>query len=769
MNTENEITNNEDNYLKKELYNLIRKDEKIFEFLQNTCFDGMWYWDLENPENEWMNERFWNVLGYKPEEMPNSPSSWQNIINQDDLKIALDNFNKHLENENYPYDQIVRYTHKNGSIIWIRCFGKLIRDEKGKPVRMLGVHIDITEMKRAETKQKYVAEENEKYSKILFENSPIGLALCRMNGEIVDVNRAYAEIIGYSKQEVLKLTYWEITPEKYAADEEKQLKNLISTGKYGPYEKEYIHKNGSLIPVRLNGMTIELKGEKFIWSSVEDITEKKKKENEMILRESAMESSVAGFAIANTSGKLTYCNKSLVQLFGYSSKDEMLQRDIQEFVSQQNDFRILWEELNQYGKWIGEITHKKKDGEELATMISASSVCDVNGNIMCYIASFMDLTSRKKIELELIKAKESAERANSAKTEFLSNMSHEIRTPMNAIFGFTDILIEMESDNEKLEFLNTIREANEHLLEIVNDILNISKIESGKYRIKTDEINIFKKFKKSFEIFEKQSEKKGLLFIAEIDISLDRTIITDYMSIYRIVSNLISNSIKFTNTGYVKIVVKELPQKKMEIIVEDTGIGISISKQERLYEPFEQGEYYLSKQHEGTGLGLAIVKRVVDLLNGEISVNTEINKGTRFNVILPFEENLETSEKKIKKVNIISAEDVEMNQKLLEKQLDSNIYNLKKVSNGKELLDELESNKYDLILMDIQMPIISGIEAAKIIRQSELYKNIPIIVITAYAFEENIEAILKAGVTDYLTKPIRKDELIEKINKYLIK
>lgn len=202
MNTEKEINSNDENYLKKELYYLMRKDEKIFDFLQNTCFDGMWYWDLENPENEWMNERFWNILGYNPEEMPNSPSSWQSIINKDDLKIALDNFYKHLENESHPYDQIVRYKHKNGSTVWMRCFGKIIRDENGKPVRMLGVHIDITEIKTAETRQKYVAEENEKYSKILFENSPIGLALCRMNGAIVDVNRAYSEIIGYSKEEV---------------------------------------------------------------------------------------------------------------------------------------------------------------------------------------------------------------------------------------------------------------------------------------------------------------------------------------------------------------------------------------------------------------------------------------------------------------------------------------------------------------------------------------------------------------------------------------
>ncbi|MBK9391988.1 MAG: PAS domain-containing protein [Bacteroidetes bacterium] len=156
-----------DSYLKKELYELIKTDESIFDFIQEGSLDGMWYWDLENPENEWMNAKFWTVLGYNPGEMPHKSSAWQSIINQDDLKTATDNFIRHCKDPDYPYDQVVRYTHKNGSILWVRCRGIAIRDKNGKPVRMLGAHHAITELKNSE----YILQKNLQFQKIITEIS----------------------------------------------------------------------------------------------------------------------------------------------------------------------------------------------------------------------------------------------------------------------------------------------------------------------------------------------------------------------------------------------------------------------------------------------------------------------------------------------------------------------------------------------------------------------------------------------------------------------
>ena len=195
-----------DSYLKEELYELIKTDESIFDFIQESSLDGLWYWDIENPENEWMSAKFWTVLGYDPDEMPHKSSAWQNIINQDDLKIALENFTLHCENPDYPYDQIVRYTHKNGSTVWIRCRGLAIRDKEGKPVRMLGAHHDITNLKNTEfdlLKAKEWAEENKERYKALYNNAPLSYQSLDENGCIIDINPMWEKTLGFERNEVL--------------------------------------------------------------------------------------------------------------------------------------------------------------------------------------------------------------------------------------------------------------------------------------------------------------------------------------------------------------------------------------------------------------------------------------------------------------------------------------------------------------------------------------------------------------------------------------
>lgn len=376
---------------------------------------------------------------------------------------------------------------------------------------------------------------------------------------------------------------------------------------------------------------------------------------------------------------------------------------------------------------------------------------------------------------ELVNATQVAELANKAKSDFLANMSHEIRTPMNGILGFIDILSHIETDEEKREYLDIIQSSSNNLLNIINDILHISKIESGNYSTTEDVVDIYSVVKKVSRLYEQQAKAKEVEFIFEFKIKLKKYLMISEISLLHILNNLLSNALKFTNDGSVKLSLTELEGNKMEIIIEDTGIGISQSKQEKLYDAFDQGEHFLTKKYGGTGLGLPIVKKLIDLMGGNICFMSSAEKGTKVTVVLPFKDALVVENGQdvlmentviIEKLRIISAEDVEINQKILENILRGQYLKFKKVYNGRELISELEKEDYDIVLMDIQMPELNGIDATKQIRNNSKLKSIVIIGVSAFALNGDSKKAIDAGMDDYLSKPYNRNDLINIINKW---
>ena len=287
---------------------------------------------------------------------------------------------------------------------------------------------------------------------------------------------------------------------------------------------------------------------------------------------------------------------------------------------------------------------------------------------------------------------------------------------------------------------------------------------------------LFNTFKRTTALYELQVNKKGLDYSVKIDKALDKYFISDEKSIITILNNLLSNAIKFTHKGFVGIEAELKENNSLEIIVSDSGIGINFQKQQHLFEAFVQGEHFLTKKYGGTGLGLSITKKIINALDARIEVHTELEKGTSFLLKIPLkvsdlkieEKTTVSSSTTLKRaIKIATAEDVEINQILIQKVLQNEPATIFKAYNGQELLYLLENQEIDLILMDMQMPVLNGLDATQIIRSNTKFDQIPIIAVSAFAFEENIKEMLKAGANDYLTKPIKKGDLIEKINQWI--
>jgi len=387
-----------------------------------------------------------------------------------------------------------------------------------------------------------------------------------------------------------------------------------------------------------------------------------------------------------------------------------------------------------------------------------------------------DISKNKLIEEELV-------RANQAKSDFLANMSHELRTPLTGIIGSTDLLKYLIKEEECLKLLDIQSRSSEHLLNLINDLLSISKIEAGKQEINFAPLDLKDLVTNISKLFNQQLIKKNLNYSIQCDKFLPKLVMADKKILTQILFNLITNAIKFTEHGTVEVVVNDegsvVPTcpsvyqesskeyRRVCFSISDTGIGINEKKQKKLYEPFEQGEHYLTKQYEGTGLGLAIVKRLVDLMGGEIEIETHLGKGTKVTFSLVFEitKEVKNEDKKnifeCKNLKILLAEDDKNSVELMEIISKKEMWYLKSVADGEKLIEELENEKYDLILMDIQMPKMNGLQALEIIRANSKFDRIPIIVVSAFAFDEEIKSAIIRGADAYLSKPIRVEKLVE--------
>lgn len=472
-------------------------------------------------------------------------------------------------------------------------------------------------------------------------------------------------------------------------------------------------------------------------------------------------------------GIIEYVNDEFLDIMGYS-KNELIGQNHNILLNNEDlDLNIdFWKKLNTGKFQSGRFKRKHKNGSLVWIQASYSPVLNADKEIVKITKIAQNITIEINAQEALEKAKLLADELNIQKDHFIANISHEIRTPINAVLGFTDLLLEEETNEKKTNYLKSVKTAGDNLLYLINDILDLSKIETGIFQIDQSPFNLYKTIDDVFSILGLKAKQKELVFNKIIDQKVPKYVIGDKNRLTQILVNLIGNAIKFTSIGNVSLVVSLHENARLKFEVSDTGIGIPQDKLKSIFERFSQAQENTSRQYGGSGLGLNISKLLVEKLGGELEVKSELGNGSTFTFYLPFmacqeekfNESLTESSiiTKNNSVSILMCEDNEMNQKLITEIFSKTNHKVSIANNGNEGIDLLSKNNYDLILMDIQMPILDGYQTTTIIRE-ELKLEIPIIALTAHSTIKEREKCFSLGMNDYISKPFKKNELLHKI------
>ena len=504
----------------------------------------------------------------------------------------------------------------------------------------------------------------------------------------------------------------------------------------------------------------------------------------------AIEQNPSGVVITNTQGVIEYCNPFFRAISGLGADDLVGQfpQILKVSRGDADDYRQVVEEVNQGHVWSGEFLLQGPDDRDITVFAVISPLRDENGVITHQINVCHDISEQKKMQRALELARDRAQAATVAKSQFLANMSHEIRTPMNGVIGLTELALETSLDDIQRDYLNAVKNSALSLMDLLNEILDFSKVEAGKLEIESLAFSLDSLLTQTCADFRARAHKKGLGFECQLPDSLPRTVLGDPNRLRQVIRNLIDNAIKFTAEGSVHLSVElqAIDDKRDELCirVRDTGIGIPEDKQQSVFEAFNQADTSTTRQYGGAGLGLAISARLVALMGGRIWLDSSKGEGSTFAFTVSLgrvdahpvpvargyikTQIASESSDALRSLKVLLVEDNKVNQMLALTLLKRWGHQVDLAENGQQAVDQTLRCDYDVILMDLQMPVMGGLDAAKRIRASESSgpHHVPIIAVTANVQDADRQACRQAGMDDFLPKPLRAEQLQAILVKY---
>jgi PAS domain S-box-containing protein len=738
----------------------IQDAESRWSFAVEGAGDGVWDWDMRTGRMH-LSKMYEEMLGYSQGELPQTVEAWQRSVHPEDLARIQQQLQEYLTGKVPAYTPELRLQCKAGGYKWILCRGQVVeRDDKGMPIRMIGIHSDIDERKKSELQLELFRE------MIEYTGQPIFLIDVGDNYRLAYVNQAAIKHWGASKEELLT---WKLPDWDPSYDFKKVETRFAQTvNKPGVLiETEHRLKDGRIVPVEVFTNARMIAGKPYTFGSFQNIEERKKNEESLKLFRRIFETSEQAIGIADANGILVYINKAHERMHRVRLED-VAGKHFSIFLAEQALALApaIMAATNIGESWVGLLPQKRGDGSEFLSSSHIGALMSRDGKPQFLFNILYDYTDEQSRQQELKSARDKAELANKAKSDFLSSMSHELRTPMNAILGFAQL---MEGDQsctpDQRENLQQISKAGWHLLDLINEVLDLAKVESGTVKLEIEDIDAGSIISECLSLVSPLlSEKK--ISVDNRVASIACRVHADYMRLKQVLINLLSNAIKYNrDRGLVTIDAECDSNDWVTVTVRDTGRGITPRQMENIFEPFTRfGD--TDKVH-GTGIGLSICKKLIESMGGKILVSSTEGVGSIFSIVLPKgEAGLIQQQHHSESISLLYIEDDSAQQSLIGKWAHNKSWSVEFAHDAASGIDAAMNCPHDAILLDIDLPGgFSGLDVKSVLDDMESLRATPVIGISNMVQPEDVARAMQMGFAAYLAKPVDLLELERTLQK----